>query len=218
MQFIRSSALLREARREEVVGREDRVAAMEWLRIYDEALDGRVDGGFFDFQVEASLGMTIDHPFSLQTQKTEGMHRLLSRMFLEGPPLQATPREYLVSGDRALIRGQQREEPSFWEIGLMVLLSLTPLTWAGCESRPLDCSDCPKGLCYEGTQTTLPDATDPDGDGDAALSTDADAAQTVNGIICGCPPGSYEATCLPEMPGGKTYPCCVSETMPDDNH
>ena len=106
MQFIRSSALLREARREEVVGREDRVAAMEWLRIYDEALDGRVDGGFFDFQVEASLGMTIDHPFSLQTQKTEGMHRLLSRMFLEGPPLQATPREYLVSGDRALIRGQ----------------------------------------------------------------------------------------------------------------
>lgn len=216
MQFIRSSALLQEARREGVVGREDRLAAMEWLKVYDEALDGRLDGGFFDFQVDGYLGMTVAHPFSLQTEKAEGLNRLLGRMFLEGTP-GMTPREGLVSRVQVLPRTPPRQESSAWEIALMVLLAFNPLTYAGCSSDELDCGGCPKGLCYEGTKVLYPDASALDGgDGDAASSTDADSPQTVTGIICGCPPDSHEATCLPDEPGGRSYPCCVSEVPIDD--
>lgn len=212
MQFIRTNALLREARCQGIVGRDERAAATEWLKTYDEALDGRVDGGFFDFEVLRDVGMTINHPFSLKTEKAEGLQRLLNQMFLEAPS-QDAPKPPMLSRGEVVLRPRQQQEPSFWEIGLMVLLALTPLTWAGCDSsEPLDCSACPNDLCYEGQKTLYPDA----GEGDAALSTDAEAPVTVTGIICGCPPKSHLATCLPDEPGGKQYPCCVSDVPIDD--
>lgn len=210
MQFIRSNALLLEARREGVVGRDDRAEAREWLKVYDEALDGRVDGGFFDFQIGGFLGMTVDHPFSLKAEKTEGLHRLLNRLFVDGVPEMAS-REELVPGSRAILRARQPREYSGWEIALGILLALTPLAYAGCDSsEPLDCSGCPRDLCYEGTKTLYPDAGPVDGGGDAG------APQTVTGIICGCPPDSHEATCVPDEPGGRQYPCCVSDDPIDD--